>query len=89
MSRRDEHEPVHRTHVIFRCRRCLALHSLEAAEPEHHLEQLVATNRTVVTLRCDDGALAVAEVVGCGPGAWPPKLPERPQPEVVITEKKR
>jgi hypothetical protein len=60
------------------------------ADAERHLEELVAQQRTTTTVRCDDGALAVAEVVGCGPGTiWPPSLPERAVDEVVVREKKR
>jgi hypothetical protein len=89
MSFADETEPARPTRVVFRCRRCLGLHTLETPDPERHLEELVAQQRTTTVVRCNDGTLAVAEVVGCGPGAWPPTLPERPADDVVIKERKR
>lgn len=92
MSFADEHimEPVPATHVLFKCRRCSGLHSFPASEPEAELRKLIADNRTVMAIRCQiDAALSVGELIGCGPGAWPPKLPERPEPEVVVAEKKR
>ena len=70
MSFGDElvREPSRPSHLLLRCRRCGALHSVETTDPERHVQELVANNRTTTTVRCDDGALAVAEVIGVGPG---------------------
>lgn len=87
MSVADETEPVRPTHVLYRCRRCTGLHQVEHADPEGRLTELVTTLRTIMTVRCDDGALAVADIVGCGPGQWPPPVPKTPDGGVVVTEK--
>lgn len=63
-------EPVP-TMLVYRCRRQGCTVSVPSDEPEAELRGALDAGRMLVAHRCPDGGLAVAELVGCGPGrAW-------------------